>query len=86
VVSSRTEVQEKGHLTKCRGHLTLLPTDTSFVVAAFVVDELKDADRAELLGQLRTAKTKVLVVEPISSRISPWWREWGDLPPNPLHG
>lgn len=61
-----------------RGHAsrTRFPADTSFVVAAFVVNELKEADRAALLGQLRTAKTKVLIVEPISNRISPWWPEW----------
>jgi len=61
-----------------RGHAarTRFPADTSFVVAAFVVNELKEADRAALLGQLRSAKTKVLIVEPISNRISPWWPEW----------
>ena len=61
-----------------RGHAsrTRFPADTSFVVAAFVVNELKEADRAVLLDQLRATKTKVLIVEPISNRISPWWPEW----------
>ena len=55
---------------------TRFPADTSFIVAAFVVNELKEADRAMLLGQLQSAKTRVLIVEPISNRISPWWPEW----------
>lgn len=61
-----------------RGHAarTRFPADTSFVVAAFVVNELNDADRATLLGQIRATRLKILVVEPISNRISPWWPEW----------
>lgn len=55
---------------------TRFPADTSCVVAAFIVNELKDADRAVLLGQLKSAKTRVLIVEPISNRLSPWWPEW----------
>jgi hypothetical protein len=85
-----------------RGHAarTRFPADTSFVVAAFVVNELKGADRAALLanimsyagirepgtGNRETAdpgsripdpgSRHVLIVEPISNRISPWWPEW----------
>jgi predicted RNA methylase len=61
-----------------RGHAarTRFPADTSFVVAAFVVNELREDDRAVLLDHLRSAKTKVLIVEPISTRIAPWWPEW----------
>ncbi len=61
-----------------RGHAsrTRIPAGTSFVVAAFVINELKEADRAVLLGQLRSAPITVLIVEPISTRISPWWPEW----------
>ena len=55
---------------------TRFPADTSFVVAAFVVNELREADRAVLLAQLKSTKVRTLVVEPISSRISPWWPEW----------
>ena len=53
------------------------PADTACVVAAFLVNELTEADRDALLTQilsLRTART--LVVEPISNRVSPWWPEW----------
>jgi ubiquinone/menaquinone biosynthesis C-methylase UbiE len=70
------------------------PADTSFIVAAFVVNELKDADRAVLLREFIRLKapaspklsphraseggdtTPILIVEPISQRISPWWSEW----------
>ena len=68
-----------------RGHAarTRLPSDTSFIVAAFVVNELNDADRGEMLREFIRLKadttgslTKILIVEPISNRISPWWPEW----------
>jgi predicted RNA methylase len=55
---------------------TRFPADTSFVVAAFVVNELKEADRAALLGLLKSAAIRTLIVEPISNRISPWWPDW----------
>jgi ubiquinone/menaquinone biosynthesis C-methylase UbiE len=60
---------------------TRFPADTSVVVAAFVVNELSDADRRVLLEEIirlkagATGKT-ILIVEPISLRISPWWDEW----------
>ena len=58
---------------------TRIPHDASFVVAAFVVNELTDSDRGALLESLRAAVARgvsVLVVEPISLRISPWWNQW----------
>jgi predicted RNA methylase len=57
---------------------TRFPADTSVVVAAFVVNELKDGDRALLLEQIKQSKKRVLIVEPISQRISPWWNQWAD--------
>jgi ubiquinone/menaquinone biosynthesis C-methylase UbiE len=67
-----------------RGHAarTRFPSDTSFIVAAFAVNELKDDDRREMIRHLKVAATSaatsapVLIVEPISSRISPWWDDW----------
>jgi predicted RNA methylase len=61
-----------------RGHAarTRFPADTSFVVAGFVVNELKDADRNALLRTLQAGRYAVLIIEPISLRISPWWDEW----------
>lgn len=63
------------------------PKNTSIVVAAFVVNELKEKDRNALLEQLTrrsaagnrepgTASPHILIIEPISQRISPWWDEW----------
>lgn len=66
-----------------RGHAsrTRLPADTSFVVAAFVVNELNQDDRAVLLREfirLKAGAIGILIVEPISTRIAPWWQEWVD--------
>jgi len=45
-----------------------------------VVNELNDVDRGELVRHLKvaatSAATSVLIIEPISLRISPWWDEW----------
>jgi ubiquinone/menaquinone biosynthesis C-methylase UbiE len=65
---------------------TRFPAGTSVIVAAFVVNELTDSDRATLLQAIirlkadtaRTDTTRVLIVEPISLRVSPWWDEWAD--------
>ena len=64
-----------------RGHAarTRLPSDTSCVVAAFVVNELNEEDRGEMIRHLKVAATSVLIIEPISNRISPWWPEWADV-------
>ena len=64
---------------------TRFPAGTSAVVAAFVVNELNDQDRAALLANLTalirlepdaSVRRRVLIVEPISQRISPWWDDW----------
>ncbi len=61
---------------------TRFPSDTSVIVAAFVVNELTDTDRGLLLQNLignrerGTGNRRVLIIEPISQRISPWWDEW----------
>jgi len=49
------------------------------IVAAFAVNELRRAERSELLGRLIEARRRgasVLVVEPISRRTAPWWDDW----------
>jgi len=67
----------RAHASKVR-----FPNDTSIIVAAFVVNELNEKDRSLLLQQLirlkpdTTRGTHVLIVEPISQRISPWWDDW----------
>lgn len=49
------------------------------ILAAYAVNELGSAARAELLDRLRRAPARgavVLVVEPIARRVSPWWTDW----------
>jgi len=77
------------HADVRRAHVarTRFPSDTSVIVAAFVVNELTDRDRAALLEHLTqqnktrnpepgTRNPSVLIIEPISQRVSPWWNEW----------
>ena len=61
----------RAHAAKIR-----FPSDTSIIVAAFVVNELSEKDRAILLDELKKIRKHVLIVEPISQRISPWWDQW----------
>jgi len=52
------------------------------LVAAFTVNELSDASRARLLERLQAAAREggpILIVEPISRRVSPWWPRWRDV-------
>jgi len=37
---------------------------------------IADKDRAVLLDQFKKSRQHVLIVEPISQRISPWWDAW----------
>jgi hypothetical protein len=49
------------------------------VLAAYTVNELDEAARDALLAVLLSARrsgARVLVVEPISRRLSPWWPAW----------
>jgi ubiquinone/menaquinone biosynthesis C-methylase UbiE len=66
----------KSDVRRAHAARTRFPSDTSVIVAAFVVNELNDGDRAALLDQFKKSRKRVLVVEPISQRISPWWDEW----------
>ena len=58
-----------------------LPRGVDAIVGAFVANELDDDDRAELLTRLlqaRRAGARVLIVEPLSTRVAPWWPRWAD--------
>jgi len=72
----RSDVR-RAHAAKTR-----FPGNTSMIVAAFVVNELTDKDRHSLLENLirhrgtGDSSRHVLIVEPISQRISPWWDDW----------
>ena len=58
---------------------TRLPSSVDAVIAGWVMNEITDDQRAELLPRFldRAARgTRVLIVEPIATRVSPWWPEW----------
>ncbi len=58
-----------------------LPGRGSAIVAAYSVNELSDEVRDALLRKLLDAAAdgaRILIVEPISNRINPWWRRWSD--------
>ena len=49
------------------------------ILAAYTVNELDDDSRASLLRHLQSSRrqgSRVLVIEPIARRTSPWWGEW----------
>ena len=56
------------------------PRPPAGLLAAFTVNELDEAARARLLPRLLDAGngSAVLVVEPLSRRVSPWWPEWAE--------
>ena len=58
-----------------------LPRSTNTIVVGWMLNEVdegsRDAIRTKLL-QAATQGAAVLIVEPIATRISPWWNEWGD--------
>lgn len=58
-----------------------LPRPPAGLLAAFTVNELDEASRARLLPRLLGAAgggATVLIVEPLSRRVSPWWPEWSE--------
>jgi SAM-dependent methyltransferase len=58
-----------------------LPPPPAGLLAAFTVNELEASGRARLLPRLLGAAAEgspVLVVEPLSRRVNPWWPEWAE--------
>jgi len=58
-----------------------LPRPPAGILAALTANELDEAARARLLPRLLDAAGRgstVLIVEPLSRRISPWWPEWAE--------
>jgi SAM-dependent methyltransferase len=68
-----------GRTTRADAATCPLPRPPSGILAAFTVNELGEAPRRALLPRLveaARAGSTVLVLEPISRRVSPWWSEW----------
>ena len=64
-----------------RGHVvrTAIPRAAQAVVLGWVINELDDESRAALLAKLLEAAkggVAILILEPIATRIAPWWAEW----------
>ncbi len=64
-----------------RGNMenVILPGKNSGVVLAFTANELDESQRQILFIKLITSAKKgasILVVEPISRRVTPWWSQW----------
>jgi hypothetical protein len=69
----------RGRARKGAAETTVLPGRRTAVIAAFTVNELTDDARAALLPRLLAAGregARVLVVEPIARRLTPWWGAW----------
>ena len=64
-----------------RGHAARisLPRSADAIVAGWVLNELDEQSRASaksLLIDAGQSGRQVLIVEPIATRVTPWWREW----------
>lgn len=59
-----------------------IPRQVDAVIAGWVLNELSEPARNTVMRELLQAATRrvqVLVIEPISTRVSPWWGEWAEL-------
>lgn len=68
----------RGRTVRARIGQAPLVENADAIVAGWVLNELDDDDRATVIGQLvakASAGARVLIVEPISGRVSPWWSE-----------
>ena len=55
-----------------------IPRNVDAVIAGWVLNEVSDSARAAVLDQLFTAAARgvlVLIIEPIATRVSPWWND-----------
>jgi SAM-dependent methyltransferase len=57
----------------------VLPRQVDGIVAGWMLNEIGDAAREHVKSELLKAAKRggqVLIVEPIATRVSPWWPEW----------
>ena len=58
-----------------------VPPSVDALVAGWVINELNEGGRTALLPRLldlAARGTRVLIVEPIATSISPWWPQWAE--------
>jgi SAM-dependent methyltransferase len=68
-----------GHVERGDAVAAALPRPPAGILAAFTLNELDEGARARLLPRLLRAAESgsiVLIVEPLSRRVSPWWPGW----------
>jgi SAM-dependent methyltransferase len=61
---------------------TQIPRHVDAIAVGWVLNEVNDEARDAVQHQLLHAHARgahVLVVEPIATRVSPWWRSWTDV-------
>ncbi|MBX3461185.1 MAG: methyltransferase domain-containing protein [Planctomycetes bacterium] len=64
----------RAHIAKYRW-----PKPPVGIVAAFTINELDEADREKLWRELERqvqGGSRLLVLEPLATRIAPWWQDW----------
>ena len=70
-----------GRATRADAATAPLPKPPAGILAAFTVNELGEGPRPRLLKRLLDAAragSTVLIIEPVSRRVSPWWPEWAE--------
>jgi len=70
-----------GRVARADAGAAPLPKPPAGILAAFTANELDDEARRALLARLVAAAragSTVLVVEPISRQVTPWWPEWAE--------
>jgi len=70
-----------GRVARADAGAAPLPKPPAGILAAFTANEFDDEARRALLARLVAAAragSTVLVVEPISRRVTPWWPEWAE--------
>lgn len=68
-----------GHVTRGDVESARLPGAHAGILAAFTVNELADVARESLRERLLEAHARgaaMLVLEPLSRRVAPWWDGW----------
>jgi len=69
----------KGKLVRCHLSAYRWPKPPLCIIAAFTVNELHERDRERLwhsLEEQASGGSRLLVLEPLALRITPWWQDW----------